>query len=184
MYLIMEDPVEKTVEETVEETVEDTIKEVKDEDDVKLAAKKLTDSDAYTGSDTNKENSDNQEGAKDPMSPENITKHEPTAVNRVQYNQLVEEGQAGSATQDAKVAIPFNNNETIDWEKVIKKEARGLDDYDLGEVQEVNGDIVITKKGVVDKDKFYLPRSNALRFDGNKLWFEVSKEEAKAYKQD
>lgn len=42
----MEDPVEKTVEGTVEETVEDTIKEVKDEDDVKLAAKKLTDSDA------------------------------------------------------------------------------------------------------------------------------------------
>lgn len=29
-------------------------------------------------------------------------------------------------------------NETIDWENVIK-EARGLDDYDLGEVQEVNG---------------------------------------------
>jgi hypothetical protein len=75
-------------------------------------------------------------------------------------------------------------NETIDWEKVIKKEARGLDDYDLGEVQEVNEDIVVTKKGVVDKDRFYLPRSKALRFEEDKLWFEVSKEEAKAYKHD
>ena len=46
-------------------------------------------------------------------------------------------------------------NETIDWDKVIKKEARGLDDYDLGEVQELNDQFVITKKGVVDKDKFY-----------------------------
>src|SRR6187551_3521330 len=64
-------------------------------------------------------------------------------------------------------------DETIDWDKVIKKEARGLDDYDLGEVQEVNEDVVITKKGVVDKDKFYLPRSKALRFEedncGSKL---------------
>lgn len=180
----MEDPVEKTVEGTVEETVEDTIKEVKDEDDVKLAAKKLTDSDAYTGSDTNRQNSGNQDGAKDPMSPDNITKYEPTAVNRVQDNLIVEEGQAGNDTQDAKVAIPFNKDERIDWEKVIKKEARGLDDYDLGEVQEVNGDIVMTKKGVVNKDKFYLPRSKALRFEEDKLWFEVSKEEAKAYKQD
>jgi len=74
--------------------------------------------------------------------------------------------------------------ETINWEEVIKKEARGLDDYDLGEVQEVNDDSVITKKGVVDKDKFYLPRSKALRFEEDKLWFEVSKEEAKAYKRD
>jgi hypothetical protein len=75
-------------------------------------------------------------------------------------------------------------NETIDWDKVIKKEARGLDDYDLGEVQEVNEDIVKTKKGVVDKDKFYLPRSKAIRFDEDKLWFSVTKDEAKAYKHD
>jgi hypothetical protein len=44
--------------------------------------------------------------------------------------------------------------------------------------------IVITKKGVVDKDKFYLPRSKAVKFDGDKLWFEVGKDEAKAYKRD
>jgi len=46
-------------------------------------------------------------------------------------------------------------------DKIIKKEARGLDDYDLGEVQEFDEEFVITKKGVVDKDKFYLPRSKA-----------------------
>jgi hypothetical protein len=45
-------------------------------------------------------------------------------------------------------------NETIDCDKVIKKEARGLEDYDLGEVQEVSEQFVVTKKGVVDKDKF------------------------------
>ena len=75
-------------------------------------------------------------------------------------------------------------NETIDWDKVIKKEARGLEDYDLGEIQEVKEWRVVTKKGVVDKDKFYLPKSKALRFDGDKVWFEVTKDEAKAYKQD
>lgn len=84
----------------------------------------------------------------------------------------------------SNVVIILYMNESIDWAKVIKKEARGLDDYDLGEVQEVNEDIVITKKGVVDKDRFYLPRSKALRFEDHKLWFEVSKEEAKAYKHD
>jgi hypothetical protein len=75
-------------------------------------------------------------------------------------------------------------SESIDWNNVIKKEARGLDDYDLGEVQEINDDIVITKKGVVDKDKFHLPRNKAVKFDGDKLWFELGKDEAKAFKRD
>jgi hypothetical protein len=67
------------------------------------------------------------------------------------------------------VAKQIYINETIDWDKVIKKEARGLDDYDLGEVQEVNDVFVVTKKGVVDKHRFYLPRSKAIRFDGDKV---------------
>jgi len=78
----------------------------------------------------------------------------------------------------------YKHKETIDWDQVIKKEARGLDGYDLGEVQELNDQFVITKKGVVDKDRFYLPRDTAIRFDDEKLWFDVSKDEAKAYKRD
>jgi hypothetical protein len=65
--------------DTVEE-VKDTVEEVKDE--VKHAAKKVTDSDTYLGSDDKKENSDNEGRGKDPMNPEDIAKHEPTAVKR------------------------------------------------------------------------------------------------------
>ena len=46
------------------------------------------------------------------------------------------------------------------WEDIVKKEARGINDYDLGEVHEVEPEVVVTKKGVVDKDKFYLPNKN------------------------
>ena len=78
----------------------------------------------------------------------------------------------------------YRHKESIDWDQVVKKEARGLDDYDLGEVQELDNQFVITKKGVGDKDRFYLPRDKAIRFDEDKLWFDVSKDEAKAYKRD
>ncbi|HKQ21557.1 MAG TPA: hypothetical protein VJS91_05930 [Nitrososphaeraceae archaeon] len=81
-------------------------------------------------------------------------------------------------------AETYKHTETINWDEVIKKEARGLDDYDLGEVQEVNEDVIVTKKGTVDKDRFYIPRNKALRFEEDKLWLEVSKDEAKAYKKD
>ena len=55
------------------------------------------------------------------------------------------------------------------WDEILKKEARGLDDYDLGEVQDLNEQFVETKRGVVDKDKFYLPREKVVKFDGNKV---------------
>jgi hypothetical protein len=72
---------------------------------------------------------------------------------------------------------------TINWDDVIKKEARGLNDANLGEVQEVTPEFVITKKGMVDKDRFYLPREKVDRFDGHNLWFNVSEEERDLYKK-
>lgn len=55
------------------------------------------------------------------------------------------------------------------WDDVMKKEARGIDDYDLGEVHDLDADTVVTKRGIVDKDKFYLPKTRAVRFDGHKV---------------
>jgi len=82
-----------------------------------------------------------------------------------------------------KCCFMINMVELIDWDDIIKKEARGLDDYDLGEVQDLNEQFVETKRGVVDKDKFFLPRDKVVKFDGNKVWFNVTKDEAKAYKR-
>jgi hypothetical protein len=70
------------------------------------------------------------------------------------------------------------------WDEILKKEARGINDYDLGEVHEVEPDIVVTEKGVVDKDKFYLPKSLVERFDGDKVLFSISKEQAEFYRKD
>jgi hypothetical protein len=70
-------------------------------------------------------------------------------------------------------------------EDIIKKEARGLeDDTDFGEVQEILGEYIITKKGTVDKERYYIPKSPVERFDGDTVYFKVTKEEAKQYKRD
>ena len=55
---------------------------------------------------------------------------------------------------------PYCMMNITNWEDIVKKEARGINDYDLGEVHEVEPEVVVTKKGVVDKDKFYLPKKN------------------------
>jgi hypothetical protein len=68
------------------------------------------------------------------------------------------------------------SNNSIDWNDVIKKEARVINDADLGEVQEIRLDNVITKAGVVDKEVYSIPKNLAERYDGHNLWFRVTKE--------
>jgi hypothetical protein len=75
-------------------------------------------------------------------------------------------------------------NNITNWDEIVKKEARGKDDYDLGEVQDVQPEIVVTKKGIVDKDKFYLPKMLVERYDGHKVFFSITKEDAENYRRD
>ena len=66
-----------------------------------------------------------------------------------------------------------------DWNEVIIKEARGRNDADLGEVLEVKDDIVVTERGTLNKEKFYLPKSIPHGFNGHTLLFDITEEEAK-----
>jgi uncharacterized protein (TIGR02271 family) len=67
----------------------------------------------------------------------------------------------------------------IDWTDIMKKEARGINNEDLGEVQEVTQDYVLVEKGVINKEKFYIPRDLAVGYNGTILIFSISEEEAK-----
>jgi len=71
----------------------------------------------------------------------------------------------------------------INWDEVIKKEALGIGDYDLGKILAVEAGHVITKKGTVDKDKFSLPKDFVERYDGYKVRFKISQEDAQRYQR-
>ncbi len=67
----------------------------------------------------------------------------------------------------------------IDWNDIIKKEARGINNEDLGEVQEVTEDYVFVEKGVINKEKYFIPRDLAVGYNGTILIFDISAEDAK-----
>jgi uncharacterized protein (TIGR02271 family) len=66
----------------------------------------------------------------------------------------------------------------IDWNDITKKEARGINNEDLGEVQEVTQDYVLVEKGVINRERFYIPRDLAVGYNGTILIFNISAEEA------
>ena len=78
-----------------------------------------------------------------------------------------------------------NTTESIAWDDVIKKEASSaVDDSDFGEVQEVGQQYVLTQKGMVSKEKFYIPKYLVQGYDGDTLWFNASKDQLEGWKRD
>jgi hypothetical protein len=69
---------------------------------------------------------------------------------------------------------------SINWNDVINKEARSSNDEDLGEVQEVDENYIFVQRGIISKDKFYIPIEMVESFEGNVLRFSIPEEYATA----
>ena len=81
----------------VKEGVEETAEGVKDN------AEEAVDADTYTGSDDERETREyNESGSKEPMNPEDIAEHEPTAVKRDQGTDIADEGQTRTDSPGAR----------------------------------------------------------------------------------
>ena len=72
----------------------------------------------------------------------------------------------------------------INWNDVIKKEARGNNYEELGKVQEVKDNYVIIQRGTINKEKFYIPKDEAESYDGDVIKFKFSEQELSKYKDE
>jgi hypothetical protein len=77
-----------------------------------------------------------------------------------------------------------SSNSNINWNDVLKKEARGYNEIDLGEVQYVDKESITTQRGTLAKERFYIPKKFVQRFDGDTLWFTLTSEDLNLYKID
>jgi hypothetical protein len=70
---------------------------------VENTAEDVVDPDTYTGSDKEREEREyNQAGGKEPMKPEDIAAHEPSAVERNEDTNIAEGGQTGTDSPEAR----------------------------------------------------------------------------------
>ncbi len=75
-------------------------------------------------------------------------------------------------------------NSDINWNDVIKKEARGINNEDFGEIQDLQGQYVLVQKGIFNKERFYIPKDLAESYDGYVLRFRFSERELSQYYED
>jgi hypothetical protein len=68
---------------------------------------------------------------------------------------------------------------------MVKREARGINDFNLGEVKEVGTNYIVTEKGTLSKHYYYIPKYLVRGYDGHNLWFNVTEAQAETeFKRD
>ena len=117
-----------------------------------------------------------------------ITAATTTGIPTTSFKNVLAQEENGSL-QDGNIGMSQDQTSgsestAFNPEEIIKKEARGLGDADFGEVQQVTGEFIVTQKGTVDKDVFYIPKNLVDHFDGSTVFFTVTEEEVKQYKRD
>ena len=66
---------------------------------------------------------------------------------------------------------------TILWEELKGRKVKTNDGQDLGEIKEVVPNYIRLEKGVVSKDKYWIPKYVADAYDGKVLWLLVSSDD-------
>ena len=76
-----------------------------------------------------------------------------------------------------------DNNNKINWNEVVGKEALGENGLDFGTVKEVTDDYIVTEVGMLNKKIYHLPKSSAKYFNGVFLNFSLNESDLSIYEQ-
>lgn len=73
---------------------------------------------------------------------------------------------------------------SLNWAEIEKKQARGNNNVDLGEVKAVGERYVMTQKGTLIKDTFYFPKYMVKEYNGQMVWFNVSEDQLEHFTKE
>jgi hypothetical protein len=75
--------------------------------------------------------------------------------------------------------------EVSGWTDIIDESMHTSDDEDIGDVEAVNRDFIVVKRGFINVHRYYIPISKVQGWDGNVLWLSITEETVKAkYERD
>lgn len=81
-----------------------------------------------------------------------------------------------------------NYGKIIKSENIINKKAKGIGNIDLGEIQKITSEYIITEKKDIDinknKNKISSPRNLVDRWDEDNVWFQVTEEDIESFKEN
>ena len=81
-----------------------------------------------------------------------------------------------------------NYGKIIKSENIINKKAKGIGNIDLGEIQKITSEYIITEKKDIDinknKNKISIPRNLVDRWDEDNVWFQITEKDIESFKEN
>ena len=68
---------------------------------------------------------------------------------------------------------------TILWNQLKGKKVKTNDGKDVGEINEISQNHLRLEKGIISKDKFWIPKYIVDTFDGKNVWLSANEEEVR-----
>jgi hypothetical protein len=74
-----------------------------------------------------------------------------------------------------------NTDIAINWNNIVGQKARSIDNADLGKVQGLFEPFIVTERGTINEEKFYIPKSLIVEYNDEILYFDITEQQAKDY---
>jgi len=75
------------------------------------------------------------------------------------------------------------NDDEINWNEVVGKEALGENGLDIGTIKDISDDYIVTEVGMLKKKIYHLPKTSAKYFNGVFLNFSLKESDLPTYEQ-
>jgi len=73
----------------------------------------------------------------------------------------------------------------VSWVDLLNESVHTSDDQDIGDIEAVNREFVVIKRGFVNVHRYYIPADKIDGWDGNVLWIKLTEAEVKQkYQRD
>lgn len=67
----------------------------------------------------------------------------------------------------------------LTWAELLNESVHTSDDQDIGDVEAVNREFVVIKRGFVNVHRYFIPADKVEGWDGNVLWLKITEDEVK-----
>jgi hypothetical protein len=67
----------------------------------------------------------------------------------------------------------------LKWSDLLNESVHTDDDHDIGDIEAVNREFVVIKRGFVNVHRYFIPAEKIAGWDGNVLWLKITEEEVK-----
>ncbi len=77
------------------------------------------------------------------------------------------------------ISSTTRRDSTLNWADLLNESVHTSDDQDIGDIEAVNREFVVIKRGFVNVHRYFIPADKIEGWDGNVLWLKITEDEVK-----